>query len=262
MRGGGGVLDSEVCGVLGAVIGASRRREEAIMRRDPFTTIERAFNKLVASGELAIDGSLHPGLPDRHVPIGEIVAVLRAPRSPQETCDSLWRALLAFPDRDRWDLICFGIALPALRKAATRATRIWPHDPEGIQAEALDAFVREIHQADPSGNRIFSTVCTHVKTACRTYARDLARHARGAQEIIYESHAPVAPWSHIDLVLIHAVEQGIISTDEEGLIASFRLEGISNEAIAKAQGKTSLEVSLARKRAEQRLTQWIMSNLN
>lgn len=199
-------------------------------------------------------------MPDRQVPISEIVTVLRNPRSPQETCDNIWRAFLAFPDRERWDLICFGIALPALRKAATKATRIWPHDSEGIQAEALDAFIREIHQADLSGIRIFSTVCNHVKTACRTYARGLARHAKGLQEITFESHPPVAPWSHIDLVLIRAVEQEIISLDEEDLIASFRLEGISTDATAKAQGVTTMEVSLARKRAEQRLAKWIMSD--
>lgn len=230
------------------------------MRRDPFATIERAFSKLVASGALAIDGRSHPGLPDRQVPISDVVTVLRDPQSPQETCDSIWHAFLSFPDRERWDLICFGIALPALRKAAAKATRIWPYDPEGIQAEALDAFIREIHQADILGSRIFSTICNHVKSACRTYARDLARHAKGLQEITFESHPPVAPWSHIDLVLIRAVEQEIISAEEEELIASFRLEGISTDATAKAQGVTIMEVSLARKRAEHRLAKWIMSD--
>jgi hypothetical protein len=254
----GAVLDEGTCGGPGAIT-APTTGEEDDMRSDPFTTIERAFNKLVASDALAIDGSLHPGLPGRQVPISEIVIFLRSPQSPQEACDSIWRAFLTFPDRERWDLICFGLALPALRKAATRASRIWPHDPEGIQAEALDAFIREIHQADHSRDRIFSTVCNHVKSACRTYARDLARHARGLQEITFESRSPAEPWSHIDLVLLRAVEQEVISLEEGSLIAACRLEDVSTETLAKALGVSRLEVTLTRKGAEQRLADWILN---
>jgi hypothetical protein len=258
VRTGGAVLNEGTCGALGAIAAPTAGKEDD-MSCDPFTTIERAFNKLVASDALAIDGSHHPRLPGRQVPISEIVKFLRNPQSPQEACDSIWRAFLSFPDRERWDLICFGTALPALRKATRRATRIWPHDPNGIQAEALDAFIREIREADHSGSRIFSTICNHVKTACRTYARDLARHARSLQEITFQSHAPAAPWAHIDLVLLRAIEQEVISWEEGSLIASCRLEGVPTETLAKALGTSRLEVTRTRKGAERRLADWILS---
>lgn len=228
------------------------------MRREPFTTIERAFNSLVESDALPIDGSLHPGLPCRQMPISEVVTFLRDPQSPLPSCDSIWRALLAAPDREQWDFICLGLALPALRKAVSKASRIWPHDPDGIKSEAIDAFIQAIHEAKPPEARIFSTICNRVKTACRTYARDLARHARGPYQAVFESHAPAAPWSHVDLVLIRAVDQGIISEDEAILIGAFRLDGASASDIAKTLGIPAINVSLEEKSAEHRLATWLI----
>ncbi|WP_335986648.1 hypothetical protein [Glycomyces sp. MUSA5-2] len=228
------------------------------MRREPFTTIERAFGKLVAADALTVDASLHPGLPNRPLPISEVVTFLQDPASPRPACDRIWRVLLTAPDRQQWDLVCLGLALPALRKAAARADRIWPYDPDGIQAEALDAFIRELHQPKIPEERIFSTICIRVKTACRTFARELARHARGPSETVFESQTPASPWTHIDLVLVRAVEQEIISKDEAIQIAMFRLEGIPDATIAEAMSASRKESRLARKIAEHKLAKWIV----
>ena len=191
---------------------------------DLFTRIQQQFERLVMDAAITIDGTAHSGLPHRATSLEEITRFLHSSDSSREARDSLWHAFAAAPDREVWDTICLGIALPALHQAVARAVKIWPHDPDGLQSTAVSAFLAKLPQhAANRGCRIFAGLYTHVKSACRTYARDMARHTRGAAGQVFDSRPPVRPWGHVDLVLAEAIREEVVTQKEAIIIATARL---------------------------------------
>ena len=227
------------------------------MNRFPLDEAERAFTDLLARSEQLIDGTEHPGLPDRPVTMPELVAVLRDQLTTQETCDSLWSFLLEHFDDEPWATLSLGLALPPMRKSVAKAARIWDRDIIDLQAEAVNAFLEMARHIDPASCRLYSRICNHVKDACRTFARGLARNARTVHLAGMTARPPAEPWSHIDLVLKRAVRNHVISGFEAEIITNTRLEGEQLGSLARKRRLSRTILSMQRRNAEHRLIEWL-----
>lgn len=225
----------------------------------PLDAVERAFADLLTHSNSRIGGADHVGLPNRPHSMPEIVEVLRDPCTVQETCDSLWRFFLEQFDNDEWATLSLGLALPAMRKSVAKAARIWDRDLIDLQAEAINAFIALARQIDTTSDRLYSHLCNRVKGACRTFARGLARNAKSIHQVGFDSCLPPEPWSHIDLVLTRAINEGVITREEADLIVMTRLEQVKLGRVAQSNGVSRIEISLLRKRAEHRLTEWLIA---
>ncbi|WP_229925404.1 hypothetical protein [Streptomyces longispororuber] len=102
------------------------------------------FELLVTGPEpLSFDCRGIEGLPDRRVPLDELLDRLLHGHCSQQVKDTVWALLV---ERSRtvgsaWTLACVGMALPALAGVAKRLTARYAGDPNDVHAEVLAGFL-------------------------------------------------------------------------------------------------------------------------
>ncbi|GIF74106.1 hypothetical protein [Asanoa siamensis] len=232
-----------------------------IVRGDaPLDVAETTFRLLTAGPEpLSIDGAeIGHGLPARRIPLHELAAILMHPSCSYRASDTVWRLLIerARTSGPAWVVGAAGVALPGLRAAARRLSRVHSGD---VQAEVLTGFLAALRQVRPAGPRVVQRLCSAALVTARAALRaseprraDVTGNAPG-------SAPPPAPSGHPDFVLACAVTAGVITAAEADLIGATRLEDTSVAEYAHRHGKTYWAVSKARARAEERLVAAIQS---
>jgi hypothetical protein len=227
----------------------------------PLDVLERSFELLIDGPcPLAVNGrKLGHGLPARLVTVGELRVLL--PGLTREGRDVAWRELLrlARTGAENWMVMCAGLALPGLRKAAGRVVRGYDCRSEDTDAEVVAGFVEAARTLDPNLPDVCGRLCQAAYNA--------GRRARWA-EVAYSAHhvvdeempeamAPPAPVSHPDVVLRRAVIEGALTEMEAELIGRVHLE---NRPIHKVAGELGLPRTTAQdalKRAKERLVEWL-----
>lgn len=225
--------------------------------------IEEAVRGLSGHHRYRIDGARHTGLPNRPLDVDEIAAHLNHPDTSSAARDDIWRAIIDHttgPD-ERWTLIAIRLALPGIRRAVARAHPILPTYPRAdLETEAVCAFTAAMETIDPRKTKLCSRLCQRVSSALRTFLRDQLREIRIAGRLENESHPPVWPYGHVDLVLGDAVREGVIDQSESDLIGSVRIDGIELWEIAKKRGIPRIDLNLKLKIAEDILAKWILND--
>lgn len=221
----------------------------------PLRVAEDAFRVLVADPTpLSLDGRLvGHGLPRRPMPLDELRAVLLHPATGRTARDTTWRLLVARARADgpAWVVGTVGVALPGLRQAAARLLRSTGND--DTEAELLAGFLTALATIEVKEPRVAGRLCNAAYIAARAALRRAEAARAGRVETVSGPAGPPVPWGHPDLVLAHAVRQGVLSVREAAVIGATRLEDITLSAYANKLGSTYEAVKRCRARGEARL---------
>lgn len=219
----------------------------------PLDTARNAFALLVAGpNPVSLDGRDYPGLPDRVLPLDEVLALLRG--CPQTTRDAVWAHLVrrARTEGSTWTVACVGMALPALAGVARDLDANWSGDLADIHAEVLTGFLDALSTIDLDHPKILIGLRWAAYRAGRSaLARALDAPTPTASG--FRSTTPTPPWGHPDLVLARAVAEGVLNRTEADLIGTTRLEEVPVSDWAAEHGVSEWAAYKSRNRAEHRL---------
>jgi hypothetical protein len=239
--------------------------------RSLLDSIEIRF-RLAAEGPspLAVDGRrLGHGLPRRRIPLPELAAILMHPSTSYAASDEAWRLLVTHArgpqpaeqhkrpgsllrphGEPTWVVGAVGVAMPGLRRAASRLSRTFTGD---VQAEVLIGFLDALATIDPRPARVVQRLCTMAGSRAR---KALRANEPARVHVAYGapgSALPPAPFGHPDFVLARAVARGVITAAEADLIGVVYLEHVTVAEYAQRTGQTRAAVYKARERARDRL---------
>ncbi|WP_163511221.1 hypothetical protein [Fodinicola acaciae] len=218
--------------------------------------ISRSFTLLTAGPQpLAIDGrEVGFGLPPRPIPLTEMLAILLHPSCSPEARDAVWERVVrsAQTGDPQWMLGAAGLALPGLRTMAAGLARGHQGSTADLDAELVAGFVEHLRSIDPDAGDLCGRLCWRAfQRALRAKTRDQQHAHRRAD--LPASASPQLPWGHPDLVLIRAVQAGVITADEAELISRTRLGGDHVTTVAKEQRINRRTLASRRETAEARL---------
>jgi len=226
----------------------------------PLDVLETTFRLLTTGPQpLAIDGAeIGHGLPARPIPLHELAAILMHPSCSYAASDTAWRQLIARARTGEaaWVVGAFGVALPGLRGAARRLSRMHTGD---VEAEVLAGFTLALRRVNPAAPRVAHRLCNTAGSEAR---RQLRETEPGRVEVSGPApgSAPPPPlWQHPDFILVRAVRAEVITVFEADLIGVTRLERVPVSEYAARVGKTAKAIYKARDRAEDRLVAAIRS---
>jgi len=226
---------------------------------DPLDGAQRTFTWLtVGPDPVSIDGRLFDHLPDRDIPVDQLGALLMADGCPRSVWDAVWTHLILRSrlEGGTWTLACVGLALPALWRIARELTRRFAGDRTDIHAEILRGFLDRLATVDLDQGRIMIRLRWAAYRAGLA-ARDAAMDGPTPRPPGFCSKLPARPFGHEDLVLVHAVNDGILTETEAALIGTTRLEPVTLSEWAATSGVSYAQAQRSRHRAEQRLAAWL-----
>lgn len=219
--------------------------------------IDEAFTGLGSGPKaFAIDGAhIHPGLPQRMIPVVELRSVLLHPSTSFEARDAALGAVVRYSQSgdNRWTTVALGLLLHGLRSAAGRLARGFTGDIDDLDAEIVEGAVRALRTCDTSKDGIASRILWAA------YRR--GQRLRGIDTDTPTTLLDVAEAEpnvgHPDFVLARAVAAGVITSAESELISETRVNKTKMPALASASGVPVKTLWQRRLRAERRLVEWI-----
>jgi hypothetical protein len=220
--------------------------------------IDYRFRLLTAGPEpLAVDGRrLGHGLPRRPIGLPELSAILMHPSCGFEARDQVWRLLVtnARTGDAQWTVGAVGVALPGLRHAAHRLSRIYGGD---VQAALVAEFVAALATVRLDRSGVVSRLLDAASSAARAALRAGEPAASGEANFAPGSAVPPPLYGHPDLVLARAVAVGVLSADDAELIGTTYLEDVPVAEYADRIGVSRWTVYKRRRAAEARLVEVI-----
>lgn len=241
----------------------------------PLDVAGHAFELLMRGpAPLSVDGAaLGEGLPARPIPLDELRAMLLHRSCSRTTRDHVWRHLIeqARTHRGAWMVAAVALARPMLGRLVTALTdklqadpsarpdRLARMDQEDLEAEVLTAFMEAFVRVKLTWSHPLLRLSRLTQFAVLRALSveppkllddpDLLSHAEGGQ------HALAYPAGHPDLLLAHAVAEGVITQAEAEVIGFTRLEGIPLSSYCRRRGLLYCTVLKRRQRAENALYQ-------
>ncbi|WP_216211142.1 sigma-70 family RNA polymerase sigma factor [Amycolatopsis aidingensis] len=225
-----------------------------------FDAARTTFDWLVTGPHpVTLDGRTIPGLPPRPLRLDELGRLLLAKDCPQGTRDASWARLItrSRAEGGAWTVACVGLALPVLLPIAARLTRRFRGEVHDIHAAVLDGFLSELCQVDLARPAILVRLRWAAYRAGYAALREALDSPPPSSKIGFWSAEPHRPSGHPDFVLVAAVDDGAITTDEAALIGSTRFGELSLTEAAECRGQHYEAAKKARQRAEQRLAAYL-----
>lgn len=235
-----------------------------------------AYRCLVTGPDpLAIEGRLFPGMPDSRLRLDQACDRLLDRGCAQHTRDAVWAHLVlrARTGDPAWRVGAVGLALPALTNAAAQLSRQFDANStvvaEEVAAELLRGFLEALERVDVSRRKIATRLRWAAYRAAYLFLVSEANAPKpvgGIAEVLglsrtpgpATSGVPRRPYEHPDLVLAHAVGDGVITGAEAELIVATRLEHMPVQRWAENHRANTWAVYKRRRRAEQRLVAWLL----
>jgi hypothetical protein len=194
---------------------------------EPFDAAEAAFRLLCAGPQpLALHAcKVAAGLPDRPVPLDELRVLLLYPATSARARNRVWAEMVrrARAGDPAWIIGLAGIAMPGLRRALGSLAAAYRGDAADLQAEVLTGFLAAVRALDPDDlDRVplASRLCWAAWRAGQQHACADAGWASRRRDLAEWRDGPGLPWGHPDLVLAAAVREGILTTEQAGLIGT------------------------------------------
>ena len=202
---------------------------------------------------LAVNGRRISGLPRRRIPVVELASVLAHPSCGHEAKRRVWRLLvdLARTGQPGWVIGTVGVALPGLRRAASRLAN--GRNRADVEADLVAGFLAALGEVDTRRPGVGGRLSNAAHTYARGQLRAQEAAACGEANFVAGSAVPPPPCGHPDLVLARAVRAGVITSVEAELIGATRLEDATVAAWADAAGWTRKAAYERRRVAEARL---------
>lgn len=228
----------------------------------PLRTLDDAFVALTRPPRaLSIDGSEVPGLPERPIPLDELRSRLLHPSTPFVTRDAALAVVVRRAQHDGGTWVVgliglIGLLGPGLGRISASLTRACPARRADIEAEMLAELIAAIATTDPDQCRLAARLTWAARRGALGVVRaELSERSRPAHHPV--SQEPPRPWGHPDLVLVRAVDEGVISATDAELIGATRLGEMTMRQAAEKWGATYQAIRHRRVRAEARLVAWI-----
>ncbi|HEU0086085.1 MAG TPA: hypothetical protein VFQ77_00265 [Pseudonocardiaceae bacterium] len=225
----------------------------------PLDTARDSFTWLVTGpAPVSIDGRLFAGLPDRLVPLDELRDLLLRRRCSARTRDALWAHLVlrSRTEGATWTVACVGMALPALAASARWFAARYRGERADAHAAVLAGFLDALASVDLRAPGVLARLRWAAHRAGQA-ALEESLDAPTPTLPGFRSAPPHPPWGHPDLVLAHAVANGVLTTIEAELIGATRLEKVPLADWARTHGAGLKTTYSARRRAEQRLVAYL-----
>jgi hypothetical protein len=238
-------------------------------RRDlpprPLTVIRRSFGQLA---DRPVTG-LPPGWDGMRA--GVLARCLLYPQIPAGQVDAVWAELIrqARTGQETAVLVCAGIALPMLNSVTAKLCGLWfdRADTESMVVLAFLDAVAEVDLERPSvANRLrwatFHRTCPPVRERkdapipVRWLWLSDGGPVPGKDDVVSSP-----PSGHPDVLLALAVDEGVISAAEAGLITDTRLHQRRLDEIAGEAGIPYATLAKRRRRAERRLAPWLRQRI-
>ena len=199
----------------------------------PFDTLERAF-RLLSTGPapLALPAPALGRRADAPLPLDQLRAVLLHPSTPHAARDQALSALLgrAQAEGGRWTVGLAGVLVFGLRAAVAPLCAVCPGRRDDVEAEALAGLVEAIAATSPSRRGLAARLIWLSRNRAKALVRrELGDQARTERRAV--ACPPPKPYGHPDLVLAHAVAEGVLCAADAALVGDTRL-GLSSPADA------------------------------
>lgn len=236
-------------------VGNADGGQQLVGGRSPFDQVAATLRLLCAGPRPpGVDGRrLGAGLPRRLIRLDELAGVLAHPSCGHEAKRRAWALLVehARAGDPAWVVGAVGVALPGLRRAATRLAQA-PSRVD-VEADLLEGFLAALPKVDVDRPGVCARLVNAAQTRAKAAVRAHEAAAAGEGRSGWASAVPPTPFGHPDLVLVKAVSCGVINAEEAELIGATRLEQTSLAAYADEVGLTRWAAYLRRRRAEARL---------
>ncbi|MFC5188029.1 sigma-70 RNA polymerase sigma factor region 4 domain-containing protein [Actinomadura harenae] len=225
-------------------------------RGNALDAAEAAFDLLMQGPEpLSIDGRQFGNeLPGREIDLRELRELLLDRQTELEVRDAVWAELVRQSRKHggAWTVGCVGIALPGLKRIASRVTRDVPAAlAEDIISDLLVAFLSGLATLDLDRHSIAPRLLWLAKRAAVRTRRKCTVDLPTAPEDLPRNGSQDS--GHEDFVLADAVAQGVITGEEAELIGRTRLERVPLSQVARELGTPARRLYHLRESAEKRL---------
>ncbi|WP_239342516.1 hypothetical protein, partial [Frankia sp. CiP3] len=192
-------------------------------------TAEAAFSALTTAPDgLSVDGTvIHEGVPQRRIGLRELRVLLAHPATTAPARHAVWGYLVGRREDAAWQVGTVGVAMPVLRRTASRLAAGYPGDPADLDAEVLTGFLAGLRRVSPMAGRLGMRLAW---VAYRSGLAEACRHAvmlpGGGSGLPVVAAIPPAPWGAPREVLARAVAVGVLSVAEAELIRASRLDEV------------------------------------
>ncbi|MFQ6227158.1 hypothetical protein [Nocardia sp. NPDC002869] len=197
-------------------------------------------------------GGLRERLWDPAVPIAEI--------------DSIWVWLIERARTCGEDamLVCAGLAVPMLARAAKEYAAVGSGHRHDVESEVLTEFLSSLGRVVLDRPGVWHRLRWVAYRATRKAANKQQSGVMSAGDVdgdlgplVTQARSMIAEPGHPEEVLAHAVTVGVLTEDAAELIAVSRWEGRSLTAVAAERGESLWKLHKQRRRAEHRLAAWL-----
>lgn len=232
------------------------------MNGSPIENIEHAYLRHAYGPDpVHFWGGYSTGLPNRTHTLPELAELLTDKKMPLDLKDQVWESLirLASVSRHEWNIIAAGLAIRGLKRAVTRARYHAPNIDirDDLESAAMAGFIEAIETVDTSKSNICARLCQAAYINARRYAIELTQYQQAMCSAVYESHPPPDQHEHVDLVLIEAIEEDIITKEQADLILETRLNRHSLRKCANGLGVEFAKARYERRHGEHELYAWL-----
>ncbi|MEV2279352.1 sigma-70 family RNA polymerase sigma factor [Nocardiopsis sp. NPDC049922] len=221
----------------------------------PLEVVETHFVHVAPTHLTLHGGQVHPWLQDRTYSLYELREVLMSEDTPYEVRDGVWRHTIRAARRSQdWMVGALGLCMPALRSIARRACRgLTPGGVDAVESAILAEAVRQVRTVNTDYARL---VWYLIRPVHRT-ALSARKHEKDAPFPIGEPGREEIPDPGVqgspDVLLVAAMQVGVLSRAEAILIARTRLENLPLTRVAQELGVSYKACAKRRERAEARL---------
>lgn len=232
------------------------------MNGSPLENIEHTYLRYAYGPDpVRFWGGYSTGLPNRAHTLPELAELLTDKKTAAVLKDQAWESLtrLAQVSRYEWKTIAAGLAIRGLKRAVTRARYHAPNIDirDDLESAAMAGFIEAIETIDTGKRQICARLCQAAYINARRYAIELTQYQQSMCSAVYESHPPPDQHEHVDLVLIEAIEEGIITKEQADLILETRLEKRSLRQSANGHGIEFAKARYERRHGEHELYAWL-----
>jgi hypothetical protein len=232
------------------------------MNGSPLEQVEHAYLRYAYGPDPVLFwGGYDTGLSNRGHTLPEVTAVLTDKATSAAAKDQVWKSLvrLAHISKHDWKVIAAGLAIRGLKRAVTRARYHAPNIDirDDLESAAMAGFIESIETIDTNKPNICGRLCQAAYINARRYAIELKQYQQSLCSAVYESHPPSDQRQHVDLVLINAIEEGIITKRQADLILETRLEKRSLRKSADGHGIELAKARFERRHGEHELYAWL-----
>jgi hypothetical protein len=232
------------------------------MNGSPLEQVEHAYLRYAYGPDPVLFwGGYDTGLSNRGHTLPEVTAMLTDKATSAAAKDQVWKSLvrLAHISKHDWKVIAAGLAIRGLKRAVTRARYHAPNidNRDDLESAAMAGFIEAIETIDTGKRQICARLCQAAYVNARRYAIELKQYQQSMCSAVYESHPPPDQHQHVDLVLIEAIEEGIITKQQADLILETRLEKRSLRQSANGHGIEFAKARYERRHGEHELYAWL-----